>query len=146
MNVLQTTALLSRPARRPAALFIALLVALTLTPLPALAQSPPPPAAVTLSRADGTLTATWNAPANAAAYHVTYTANDGQSWSLGRHGPHADHLDARAPPTTTPPTSSACAPATAADDWNGWTNSALIRPLQRDAATRRRCLRHRQPR
>ena len=43
MNALQTTALLSRPARRPAALFIALLVALTLTPLPAITQSPPPP-------------------------------------------------------------------------------------------------------
>ena len=82
---------------------------------------------MTLSRADGTLTATWNAPANAAAYHVTYTTNNGQSWSLGalNHTP------------TTWTLSNADNAATyvvgvrarnSANDWSGWTNSAPSGP------------------
>ena len=87
----------------------------------------PPPAEVTLSRADGTLTATWNAPANAAAYHVTYTDNNGQSWSLGA----MDHAQ------TTWTLSNADNDATyvvgvrarnSADDWSGWINSAPSGP------------------
>ena len=37
---------------------------------------------VTVTRADGTLTASWDAPAGAASYHVTYTDNGAQSWQL----------------------------------------------------------------
>ena len=47
--------------------------------------APTPPAAVgavTVTRADGTLTASWDAPAGAATYHVTYTDNGAQSWQL----------------------------------------------------------------
>ena len=82
---------------------------------------------MTLNRADGTLTATWNAPANAAAYHVTYTANNGQSWSLGA----MDHAQ------TAWTLSSADNAATyivgvrarnSANDWSGWTNSAAAGP------------------
>ena len=46
---------------------------------------PPPPAAVasvSVTRADGALTASWDAPAGATSYHVTYTDNDFQSWQL----------------------------------------------------------------
>ncbi len=46
---------------------------------------PPPPsavAAVSLTRADGTLTASWDAPAGATSYHVTYTDDNAQSWQL----------------------------------------------------------------
>ena len=45
---------------------------------------PPPPsvASVSVDRADGTLTASWQAVANADSYHVTYTDNDAQSWQL----------------------------------------------------------------
>ena len=45
---------------------------------------PPPPsvASVSVDRADGSLTATWDAVANADSYHVTYTDNDAQSWQL----------------------------------------------------------------
>ena len=39
-------------------------------------------ASVTVTRADGTITASWDAPDGAASYHVTYTDNGGQSWSL----------------------------------------------------------------
>ena len=42
--------------------------------------APDPVASVSVSRADGTLTASWNAPANADTYHVTYTDDNAQSW------------------------------------------------------------------
>ena len=47
-------------------------------------QTPAPatPASVTLSRADGTVTAAWPAAAHAATYHVTYTTTSGASWQL----------------------------------------------------------------
>ena len=46
--------------------------------------TPPPatPASVSVTRDDGILTASWPAAANADAYHVTYTDNNGQSWQL----------------------------------------------------------------
>ena len=46
---------------------------------------PPPPAtpsSVSVSRADGTLTATWAAIEGATSYHITYSSNNGASWSL----------------------------------------------------------------
>ena len=46
------------------------------------AEPPGRPAPVTLTRGDGTLTATWPAVAGATSYHVTYTTDGGQSWSL----------------------------------------------------------------
>ena len=42
---------------------------------------PGPVAAVNVTRADGTLTASWDAPDRATSYHVTYRAHDGQ-WQL----------------------------------------------------------------
>ena len=51
--------------------------------------TPPPPtqppsavSSVSVSRADGTLTASWDAPDGATSYHITYSSNGGQSWSL----------------------------------------------------------------
>ena len=35
-----------------------------------------------MTRADGTLTASWDAPDGATKYHVTYTTDGGASWSL----------------------------------------------------------------
>ena len=46
---------------------------------------PPPPAtpsSVSVTRSDGALTASWDAPAHAAAYHVTYTVNGSGNWLL----------------------------------------------------------------
>ena len=52
-------------------------------PPPALAQSPPgTPSSVSITRADGSLTASWPAVSNATAYHVTYSVDGGRSWSL----------------------------------------------------------------
>ena len=56
---------------------------------PAGPYTPPPPPAppgtpsvVTLTRADGTVTASWPSVSGATSYHVTYTTNGGASWSL----------------------------------------------------------------
>ena len=54
----------------------------TPTPTPTPQAPPATPTSVSLTRADGTLTATWPAAARAATYHVTYTSNNGASWSL----------------------------------------------------------------
>ena len=44
--------------------------------------APAPTSSVTLTRADGTVTATWPAADHATSYHVTYTTNGGTSWQL----------------------------------------------------------------
>ena len=68
--------------------YAALVTVLLLVPLIASAQAPPAaPAAVTLSRADGTVTADWPAVSGATHYHVTYSTDDGDSW----HAPVDDH-------------------------------------------------------
>ena len=41
---------------------------------------------ISITRGDGTLTASWSAPAYAAAYHVTYSTDGKSSWSLGAMG------------------------------------------------------------
>ena len=65
------------------ALLAALSAAAILISAPALAQSPPGAVdSVTLTRADGTVTASWNAPAGATKYHVTYSTDNMKSWSL----------------------------------------------------------------
>ena len=53
---------------------------------PAGPYTPPQPpdavASVSVARADGSLTASWDAPTGAASYHVTYSTDGTQSWSL----------------------------------------------------------------
>ena len=50
---------------------------------PAEAQAPPgTPSSVSVTRADGSLTATWPAPTGATTYHVTYSSTGGASWEL----------------------------------------------------------------
>ena len=46
------------------------------------AAPPETPASVTVTRADGSLTASWPAVAGATSYHITYSSNGGASWSL----------------------------------------------------------------
>ena len=100
----------------------------TPTPEPTPQQPPAAPASVSVSRGDGTLTASWSAPANAAAYHVTYTTNGGTSWSLGA----MDHAQ------TGWTLSNADNSATyvvgvrarnSANVWGSWTNSASSGPF-----------------
>ena len=94
-------------------------------------DSPPadPPAAVaslTLTRADGTATASWDAPSGATKYHVTY--NDGSGW----HAPVDDHRNVQ----TTSITFSVDNAKTVVvgvragneHGWSGWVNSAASGP------------------
>ena len=43
-------------------------------------QTPATPGPITVTRADGTLTATWNAVANADYYHINYSTDNKNSW------------------------------------------------------------------
>ena len=90
-------------------------------------NSPPDSvSSVSLSRADGTVTASWNAPAGATHYHVTY--NDGSGW----HAPVDDHRNVR----TTSISFSADNAKTVVvgvragneHGWSGWVNSAASGP------------------
>ena len=55
------------------------------------AQQPPAaPSQVTVTRADGTLTASWPSVTGATSYHVTYTSDNGKSWSLAALNHPAD--------------------------------------------------------
>ena len=81
MNILRTLSQ-SRPAWRLAALTALLLAALTLSAPPALAKSPPDAvSSVSVTRTDGSLTASWPAATGATYYHVDYSSDNGASWS-----------------------------------------------------------------
>ena len=72
-------------SRTAAGVLAALLLAGVLAAVapPAAAQSAPAaPSSVTVSRADGTVTASWPSVANADSYHVTYSTTGGASWQL----------------------------------------------------------------
>ena len=45
-------------------------------------KPPATPGVITVSRSDGTLSAFWNSVGGATSYHVTYTGDNGASWSL----------------------------------------------------------------
>ena len=78
---------------RLAAVLVAMLTASAASSvtLSAEAQSAPStPASVTVTRAEGTLTATWPAVSGATSYHVTYTPNSGTSWNLAALNHPAD--------------------------------------------------------
>ncbi len=79
----------TRRAPRPASLLASLLVlavaALGLAPLAHAEQPLATPSSVTVTRADGTLTATWPAVDGATGYHITYSSNGRQSWSLAAY-------------------------------------------------------------
>ena len=90
------------------------------------ASSPPGRVdSVTITRANGSLTASWDAPAGATKYHITYSSDSAASWSLGAY----DH-------TTTSLTISADNPKTyivavrAGNDagWSSWRNSESSGP------------------
>ena len=55
-------------------------VAFTTSPPPA--APPETPSSVTVTRADGSLTASWPAVDGATSYHITYSSNGGWNWSL----------------------------------------------------------------
>ena len=107
----------------------ALLAAFVFASSHALAQSPPGAvAAVSLSRADGTVTADWPAVAGATRYHVAYSADGGASW----HAPVDDHQNVPANRLTFSADNAKTyvVGVRAGNDhgWSGWTNSASAGP------------------
>ena len=124
----------SRARRRFTAAVLALLVAcgvLSAVTAPAAAQQSAPGqvSSVSLSRADGTVTADWPAVSGATKYHVTYSTDGGKSW----HAPVDGH--------TNVPTNSLTFSADnaktyvvgvrAGNDvgWGGWRNSPAADPF-----------------
>ena len=104
-----------------------LLAALSFLPSIALAQAPPAtPASVTLTRADGTVTADWPAVSGATKYHVTYSTNNRQSWSLAafNHGTNSITISG----ADNAKTYIVGVRAGNAAGWSGWHNSDPAAP------------------
>ncbi len=115
-----------------AALLLGLLAigaALFAADAPGAAATSPPDAvgSVSVSRADGTLTASWSAPAGATSYHVTYSTDGMTSWSLAAfsHGSTSITIGADNAKTYVV---GVRARGTGPDDWSAWTNSAAAGP------------------
>ena len=111
-------------------LLAALLCALGLgvaQPVYAQSNAPGTPSSVTVTRGDGTLTATWPAVSGATSYHVTYSADGGHNWSLAA----LNHPDANI--TISPVTNSAtyivAVRARNAHGDSGWRNSPAAGPF-----------------
>ena len=87
---------------------------------------PETPSSVSLTRADGTLTASWDAVSGATGYHVTYSSDGGASWSLAA-------LDHTGTSITIDNISNSATyvvgvRAGNSDGWGGWRNSPAIGP------------------
>ena len=103
-----------------------------LAPLNAASIAPGTPGEIAISRADGTVTASWDAVSGADRYHVTYTADGGHSW----HAPVDNH---RAYTSTTLTFSADNAKtyrvgvrAGNSSGWSGWRNSPDAGPWTPD--------------
>ena len=114
--------------KKLSARFLVLLLpaALLLSASPALAESAPGAvSSVSLTRADGTVTASWDAPDGATQYHVTYSDNGGASWSLAAYGEASTSVSFSADNAKT-----YIVGVRAGNDhgWGGWTNSPSAGP------------------
>ena len=91
-----------------------------------------PVAGVSLTRADGAVTANWNAPNGATKYHVTYTTDNGKSWSLAA----LNHTSSAITISNADNAKTYVVGVRAgnAHGWSGWVNSAPIAPLNPPAA------------
>ena len=128
--------LTGRPAVVMPALFVAMLglvaVALLVSPTPDVdAQSPPAtPSSVTLTRADGTVTASGYAVGGATKYHITYSTDGGGSW----HAPVSNHTNWTSTSITfgADNNKSYIVGVRAGNDqgWSGWRNSPTAGPYQ----------------
>ena len=111
---------------RAAPLVTLLLAALLFLPSVALAQSPPGAvSSVSLTRADGTVTASWDVVSGATKYHITYSSNNGASWSLAalNHTQSSITFDADNAKTYI-----VGVRAGNDDGWGGWKNSPAAAP------------------
>ena len=99
--------------------------------LEAQGSAPATPASVSLSRADGTVTANWPAVSGATKYHVTYTTDGGGSW----HAPVSNHRNITDNSITFNADNGksyivGVRAGNDNDQWSGWRNSLSIGPYQ----------------
>ena len=101
----------------------------TPTPTPTPAQPPATPSTVSVTRADGTLTASGYAVANADKYHITYTDNGGQSWNAA--AVPSDNYSASSITINADNAKSYIVGVRAGNGggWSGWRNSASASPF-----------------
>ena len=129
MKIIPTTSSPSRLTWRPAALFMLLLVAPMLVLSPAIAQAPPGNVgSVTVTRHDGTVTASWNAVSGATRYHVTYSSDDTKSWTSAADS-HTETSITISGADNAKTYIVAVRAGNDADQWSGWVNSPGIAPL-----------------
>ena len=110
-----------------AALILAVVAAFLAPAQSALAQSPPDSVSgVSVSRADGSVSASWTAPAGASKYHVTYSTDNKQSWSLAAF----DHAANSVTISDADNAKTYIVGIRAGNDagWSGWINSAPAGP------------------
>ena len=123
------TAAKSAIAAFVAAVALAALLIVTPTPRTVVAKGPPGTvSSVTLTRGDGTITATWDAVNGATKYHVTYTTDGGSSW----HAPVTDNANYPTNSMTfnVDNAKTYMVGVRAGNDsgWSGWRNSSAIGP------------------
>ena len=96
------------------------------TPTPTPEPSPPAtPASVTLTRADGTVTASWPAVSGATKYHVTYSANGKHTWTAASDSHTTNSITINA---NNGKTYYVAVRAGNSAGWSGWRNSDAIAP------------------
>ena len=94
----------------------------------AASEAPDAVSSVSITRADGSVTAGWDAPSGAAKYHVTYSDDGGSSW----HAPVDDHRNVTATSITfTADNAKSYVVGVRAGNehgWSGWVNSPSSGP------------------
>ena len=87
--------------------------------------TPGAPASVTVTRGDGTITASWDAPAGATKYHVTYSANGKRTWTAASDNHTSSSITITA---NNGKTYHVAVRAGNSAGWSGWRNSAASAP------------------
>ena len=107
----------------------------TPTPTPQPSNPPDTPPSVSLTRADGTVTADWPAVSAATRYHAAYSTDGGSSW----HAPVNNHTNITSNTLTfNADNSKSYIVAVRAGNehgWSGWRNSSSIAPLPQPTPT-----------
>ncbi len=117
-------------ARKVVTAILLALLAVAALAIPVTAQSNPPasPTAVTVTRSDGTVTASWNDVSGATKYHIAYSTDSGGSW----HAPVDNHTSWPNSSITFSGSNSktyvVAVRAGNSQGWSGWVNSQASNP------------------
>ena len=87
--------------------------------------TPDAPASVTVTRGDGTITASWDAPAGATKYHITYSADNKRTWTAASDNHTSSSITFTA---NNGKTYYVAVRAGNSAGWSGWRNSAASAP------------------